>query len=134
MSHNNGKTKSMAWLVLAAVLSLVAAGRAEAQWLSRPAPNMPTHIFREAYTGAVTMRLILSQDGSVRDVRLVGSSGHGDLDDLAMQSVRKWRLDPKEVRPSDLTEGRGQIVGFRQGGPPPRELTPDSKPYWALLR
>ncbi|HEX8679165.1 MAG TPA: energy transducer TonB [Chthoniobacterales bacterium] len=95
---------------------------------------MPLKVFREAYNGAVTVRVVLNSDGTVRDARLMGSSGHGDLDDLALQTVMKWRLDPKEVRPSDLTEGRGQIIGFKQGGPPPRELTPSGKAYWALLR
>ncbi len=124
----------MIWLLVAAIGSLLATGSANAQWISRPAPAMPQQIFREAYTGAVTLRLVLNQDGSVRAARLIGSSGHGDLDDLAIATVQKWRLDPKEVRASDLTEGRGQIIGFRQDGVPPRQLPPDAKPYWALLR
>lgn len=128
------RTRPIAWLVLAAVASLLAAGSAEAQWLSRPAPPLPMKIYREAYTGAVTVRILMNYDGTVREVRLVGSSGHGDLDDLAIATVSKWRLDPKEIRPSDITEGRGQIIGFRQGGTPPRQLPPDAKAYWALVR
>ena len=131
--HTTTGSRHFAGLALVAVL-LLAASSANAQWLSRPAPPMPTKVFREAYNGAVTVRVILNSDGSVRDARLMGSSGHGDLDDLALQTVMRWRLDPREVRPSDLTEGRGQIIGFKQGGPPPRELTPSAKAYWALVR
>jgi TonB family protein len=123
-----------AQLLIAAVLSLIAASSAEAQWLRRPAPPLPPKIFREAYTGSVTMRLVLNKDGTVRNVRLVGSSGHGDLDDLAISTVRQWQLDPKEVRPSDLTEGRGQVIGFRQTGNAPKTLPPQARAYWALVR
>jgi TonB family protein len=123
-----------AQLLIAAVLSLIAASSAEAQWLSRPAPPLPPKIFREAYTGSVTLRLVLNNDGTVRNVRLVGSSGHGDLDDLAVETVRQWQLDPKQLRPSDVTEGRGQVIGFRQTGNAPKTLPPQAKAYWALVR
>jgi TonB family protein len=123
-----------AQLLIAAVLSLIAASSAEANWLSRPAPPLPPKIFREAYTGSVTLRLVLNNDGTVRNVRLIGSSGHGDLDDLAIATVSKWQLDPREVRPSDLTEGRGQVIGFRQNGNAPKQLPPQATAYWALVR
>ena len=131
--HTCTRLRRLPGLVFGAAL-LLGASTADAQWLSRPAPPMPLAVFREAYTGSVTLRLILNSDGTVRDVRLMGSSGKGDLDDLAIVAARKWRLDPKEVRPSDLTEGRGQIIGFRQQGTPPRTLPGDAKAYWALVR
>jgi len=123
-----------AQLLIAAVLSLIAAGSAEAQWLNRPAPPLPPKIFREAYTGSVTLRLVLNSNGTVRNVRLIGSSGHGDLDDLAISTVRQWQLDPRQVRPSDLTEGRGQVIGFRQTGNAPKTLPPEARAFWALVR
>jgi TonB family protein len=134
LQHTKLGRRFTAQLLAAAVLSLIAASSAEAQWLSRPAPPLPPKIFREAYTGSVTMRLILNNDGTVRNVRLVGSSGQGDLDDLAIATVRAWRLDPRQVRPSDLTEGRGQVIGFRQSGNAPKTLPPEATAYWALVR
>jgi TonB family protein len=134
MSQEHRTHRTLVWLLVATIVSLIATNSVQAQWLSRPAPPLPMHIFREAYTGSVTLRMLMNYDGTVRDVRLVGSSGHGDLDDLAVATVRRWRLDPKEIRPSDVTEGRGQIIGFRQDGTAPKQLPPDAKAYWALVR
>ncbi len=61
---------------------------------------------------------------------LVGSSGDGDLDRLAQRAVMRWRMNPSNVTQADITQGRGQIIGFRQGRGPRTLVPPGSKPYW----
>jgi protein TonB len=36
----------------------------------------------------------ITEQGSVEDVQVERSAGHPDLDESAMEAVRRWRFDP----------------------------------------
>lgn len=50
--------------------------------------NFPSKALKEEKFGDVRLMVALNQDGSVRDMEVLGSSGHRFLDEAAMQSVR----------------------------------------------
>src|SRR5882762_6523520 len=83
-------------------------------WLSAPQPKFPPTALRNGSEGLVTLRVVLSKDGSVTSARISKTSGDPVLDATAQNAVLKWKLKPTAVRPSDLTKGRDEIIEFRQ--------------------
>jgi TonB family protein len=83
--------------------------------------------------GSVVLSLTLDRSGRVTDTRVLRSSGHPALDELARDAAATWRLSPDSVRASDLTQGRVEFVNFRNPNPP-KQILPDAKPYWAQLK
>ncbi|MBW2057254.1 MAG: energy transducer TonB [Deltaproteobacteria bacterium] len=59
-----------------------------------PKPRYPSKAIQRGYEGTVTLLVEVLEDGSVREIRIVGSSGHGILDRSALRTVRKWRFIP----------------------------------------
>lgn len=60
-------------------------------WMSAPAPAYPLSVRRLYHTGKVLVKATIGGDGRVANVRVLQSSGHGDLDGLAVSAVRLWR-------------------------------------------
>jgi TonB family protein len=93
---------------------LLGAGTAHAQWAAKPPPPLPLPVLDQAYQGAVTLRLVMAEDGRVRNAQVIRSSGVPALDELARQGAAQWRLNASEVRPSDITRGRDHVIKFYQ--------------------
>ena len=121
------------------VLGLIAMGlvlpfaRAEGKWLEKGRPDFPFAVYYQGMTGSVTLSVVLGQDGRVRGTNVLRSSGHATLDRLAREAVMNWRLSPESVLATDLTQGRVEVVSFRNDNLG-KKLLPGSTPYWALLR
>ena len=60
------------------------------------------------------MRIILNSDGRVKDSVVTKSSGDRVLDDAAQKSVLKSQLKPAAIKAQDLTQGREEVVEFKQ--------------------
>jgi TonB family protein len=99
---------------LVGAVLLLGAGTSHAQWAAKPPPRLPLPVLDQGYSGAVTLRLMLADDGRVRSAQVVRSSGIAALDELAREGAAQWRLKPSEVRPSDITRGREHVVKFYQ--------------------
>jgi TonB family protein len=56
-------------------------------------PDYPRLSSRLKEQGAVVLRLTLDEEGRVRGVELVESSGYSRLDEAAMSAAPKWRFD-----------------------------------------
>ena len=121
------------------VLGLIAMGLvlpfagAEGKWLEKGRPDFPFAVYYQGMSGSVVLSVVLGQDGRVRDADVLRSSGHATLDRLAREAVMGWRLSPDSVLPTDLTQGRVEIVKFRNPNLG-KKLIPGSTPYWALIR
>ena len=87
---------------------------ASGDWLSAPKPNFPASALQKGLEGSVTLRLVLSKDGSVTSARISKTSGDPVLDATARDAVLKWKMKSSAVRPLDLTKGRQEIIEFRQ--------------------
>lgn len=59
-----------------------------------PKPEYPEGARRRGEEGTVTCRLTLDREGFVLDVELVTSSGHRELDDAAVRTLKRWRFEP----------------------------------------
>ena len=81
----------------------------------------------------MVLSLTLDKSGRVTDTRVLRSSGHPALDELARDAAATWRLSPNSVLPTDLTQGRVELVNFRNPNPP-KAILPGAKPFWAQLK
>ena len=106
---------------------------ANAKWLEKSEPRLPVGVYFQGLEGSVVLSLTLDKSGRVTDTRVLRSSGHPALDELARDAASNWRLSPDSVLSSDLTQGRVELVNFRNPNPP-KQILPDAKPYWAQLR
>ena len=59
---------------------------------SRP-PEYPEEARWEKRQGRTLLMFQLTSDGSVKEIKLLNSSGHDDLDAAAVQALRKWRFN-----------------------------------------
>ena len=125
-------SRHLAYGAVAAVVSLFAANSADAQWASKPAPPLPRTVLDQAWTGSVVLGLVFENNGQVRDVRIVRSSGIAGLDEVALRGAMKWRLDPAALRASDTTVGRQHLVKFFQDKRVARRVEPIVA-YWKEL-
>lgn len=65
-----------------------------AAYLDSPAPNYPDAARRLGQEGTVTLRVLVTVDGSPSRVALERSSGSPHLDGAALERVRNWRFRP----------------------------------------
>jgi TonB family protein len=80
-----------------------------------PAPKYPAGSTSQ---GTVVMHLEVGIDGSVRQVELKHTSGHGDLDQAAMQAARGWRFTPAMEDGKPMTSWISVPVNFEQRASP----------------
>ncbi len=59
-------------------------------------PDYPRIALRRGWEGEVVVRLAIDDEGRVRDLTLVQSSGHACLDEAALTAVRAWIYEPAE--------------------------------------
>jgi protein TonB len=57
-------------------------------------PRYPASARRLGIQGTTLLRVFVSADGSVTDVGVEQTAGHGDLDNAAADAVRRWRFEP----------------------------------------
>ncbi len=65
-----------------------------ADYLSNPAPPYPALSRRMGEEGRVVVRVLVSTDGHAERIELRTSSGHPRLDDVALDTVRRWKFVP----------------------------------------
>ncbi len=130
--HIAMRSRHVAYLVIVAVVSLLGAGSAHAQWAAKPAPPLPHAILDHGYSGSVVLGLVFGNDGQVRDARIVRSSGVSGLDEIARSGAMKWRMNPSAMRPSDTTQGRQHLIKFFQNANVGRRVEPITA-FWKEL-
>jgi periplasmic protein TonB len=64
---------------------------------NRP-PYYPETARRNGWTGLCMVRVAVTAQGRAGSVSLARSSGHGILDQAALNAVRKWKFSPRMVR------------------------------------
>jgi TonB family protein len=134
--HTNMRSCAIRSAVCGAVVALLVASpfsTASAKWLAKDNPKLPVGVYFQGLQGSVVLSLILDKSGRVTDIRVLRSSGHPALDELARDAATNWRLSPDSVLSSDLTQGRVELVNFRNPNPP-KIILPNAKPYWSQFR
>lgn len=59
-----------------------------------PPPKYPATFRRRGWQGTVRLRVSVSAEGHSEAVTIQSSSGHEELDELAIEAVKKWRFIP----------------------------------------
>lgn len=57
-------------------------------------PEYPEVARSNGWEGIVRLQILVNTEGLVDEVRVVGSSGHPELDRAAQQTIRAWRFSP----------------------------------------
>jgi protein TonB len=62
---------------------------------SFPPPPYPNDAERSKRQGTVRLSWTVTKEGEIKDIQIVSSSGHGDLDRAALDAVkRRWKFKP----------------------------------------
>ena len=75
--------------------------RSDASHLNNRAPVYPRASLRRHEEGKVVLKLLIRADGTVGEVWVKESSGHGRLDKAALKAIKRWRYVP--ARQGDKT-------------------------------
>lgn len=68
----------------------------------------PAEAREQKLTGTTALRFVITDDGHVRDAKLVTSSGSSKLDDAALSCARRWRYLPA-VKNNENVEARWYV-------------------------
>ena len=134
--HTNMRRCALRSALCGAVVALLVASpfsTASAKWLAKENPRLPVGVYFQGMQGSVVLSLNIDRSGRVTDTRVLRSSGHPALDELARDAAANWRLSPDSVLSSDISQGRVELVTFRNPNPP-KQILPGSMPFWAQLR
>jgi protein TonB len=64
--------------------------------LNNPPPNYPASAARQGWQGTVLLKVRVLSTGRVDSVEVQKSSGHKQLDEEAMTTVRGWQFAPSK--------------------------------------
>jgi protein TonB len=64
---------------------------------ANPLPDYPYRARRLGQQGRVVLRVAVSPNGMPVEVEVARSSGHDNLDDAALDTVRQWRFTPAQI-------------------------------------
>ena len=57
-------------------------------------PHYPESARRQRVEGTVLLKMRITEQGQVEDVQVERSAGHPELDESAIEAVRRWRFEP----------------------------------------
>ena len=57
-------------------------------------PHYPESARRRGIEGTALLKMRITAQGTVEDVQVERSAGHPDLDQSAVEAVRRWRFEP----------------------------------------
>lgn len=115
------------------LLLLLPFAAAEGRWLEKTTPSFPYGVYYNGWQGSVVVSLVMDRDGRVVNTQVLRSSGFAALDALARQAALGWRLSPDSVVPSDITQGRVEMIRFQQEKNQVSRILPNARPYWVRL-
>ncbi|MBP2625861.1 MAG: hypothetical protein H6Q68_572 [Firmicutes bacterium] len=88
-------------------------GESSANCLYGPKPTYPQAARKAGWEGAVVLRTLISTDGSVVSVSVREGSGYDELDEAAVQGVKKWRFSPAKKAGIPIASFHDVRVRFR---------------------
>lgn len=86
----------------------------KSDWLEAPQPPYPIVSALHKISGVVRLRLVLRDDGRVKEAVVAHGSGSERLDAAARMAALNWRLNPAKLKPSDVTVGRVIEIEFKR--------------------
>jgi len=83
------------------------------EYIKNPSPEYPRLARKREYTGKVTLKVEVKDDGSCGHVELVRSSGYSMLDNAATGAVKEWRFTPAKKWGKAVTSFTEITVNFQ---------------------
>lgn len=83
---------------------------AKAKLGTKQQPEYPEIAQQNNWEGRVLLSAYIKEDGSIGEVKVVKSSGHGELDEAAIAALRGWRFEP--AKRGDVAQGSWVRVPF----------------------
>jgi len=74
--------------------AVAAIKEASPRYQKNPPPVYPRVARRRGHQGTVLLEVLVDRNGSVRDLRVLQTSGYSTLDNAALASVKGWIFDP----------------------------------------
>ncbi len=71
-------------------------------FVKMPVPTYPYEALRARHEGSGVFRLYIREDGKVVAVKPLKGTGHGELDDAAVEGFTRWRAKVGSRREVDL--------------------------------
>ena len=71
--------------------------KTEPSYQNNPRPEYPRRARRRGYAGTVVLKVLVSEKGTVMQIQIAKSSGHGILDRAAEESVGRWTFEPGTI-------------------------------------
>jgi TonB family protein len=75
-------------------------------------PDYPQYARRVGMEGQVTLRFMVTEDGSVRDVEVVSAEPERVFNSAAIEAVRQWRFSPYLENGNPVSQQRLQVLDF----------------------
>lgn len=73
-----------------------------------PQPAIPDDLRNDVLTASMIAEFAVQSDGTPGEIKVVKSTGNKELDDIALETARKWRFKPA-TRDGQATEGRVRL-------------------------
>ena len=83
-----------------------------AKAINAPNPEYPTSAREKKLRGDTTVAMTVLTDGSVTDIRLIGSTAQS-MDDATLQTLKKWKFKPAMCGADPIVSDFDVVVSFR---------------------
>lgn len=80
---------------------------------SQVAPPYPPRARERGIEGQVTLKLRVSDDGQVEDVKVVDAEPPGVFEEVALAAVRQWKFEPARYKGQPVAISVSQRIPFR---------------------
>ncbi len=80
--------------------------------LSRPKPTYPSKAMRSGKEGWVKVSFTITEQGTVKNPKVVAAKPRRIFDRSALQAIRKWRFKPKTVAGKPVRTKATQLIEF----------------------
>lgn len=81
--------------------------------LDAPKPPFPSHARTAGFEGKVVLHAAIGIDGKVRDATIQQSSGRGDCDNAAKETImEKWRFVPAQINGKEVESHEKIIIVY----------------------
>jgi len=81
------------------------------EFKTNPLPKYPESARKKGYEGRVELRVLISVDGQVSEIKIHKSAGYATLDHQAVKTVKKWIFIPRKK--NGLATGTWVIIPIR---------------------
>ncbi len=79
---------------------------------NNPAPPYPRNSRRLGEEGEVLLEVLILEDGTVGEIRVLKSSGYPRLDASALNAVKRWRYEPARLGGKPIAYRHVQPIQF----------------------